>query len=370
MSNSAEGRRKQRDIILKLLPDKARTDFNELDLQEQHYYEERTKVNKLVEQAEQGIKSIIIPETDLALVPKRKEAEHAIEIYQEIINIKANLPEDKAVIAKSEQAITVLEVNIKRLQKEKTELEETIKQAKEELAKREKIANKYPDLSEIDLDNKLATGKKIVETIISTGTKQELRKVHEDSLKVNQVESTRFTKKIEDCRSEKVKIVSESELPVNNISFEDGFLTIDGFQFKENQVCESDAVLLLANILAKINTGPIIIIGDASILDSEKLEMLNKIAESNNKVMFVDEVLRNANDMAVVGYEELSKEEFGKKIAKVATKPKKEKKDEKKVGKTNPSVKTKSESDSIENLNPDVEESQKNDDDNEDKLLF
>jgi hypothetical protein len=72
-----------------------------------------------------------------------------------------------------------------------------------------------------------------------------------------------LTEKIETLRKEKAEIVSMADLPVANISFEDDYLVIDDFKFDETQVCESDAVLLLANILAKINPGPIQVIGDA-----------------------------------------------------------------------------------------------------------
>jgi len=46
MSRTTDGRRKQRDIVLKLLPEDLRDKFEDLDLQEQHYYAQRTAINR------------------------------------------------------------------------------------------------------------------------------------------------------------------------------------------------------------------------------------------------------------------------------------------------------------------------------------
>ena len=56
--------------------------------------------------------------------------------------------------------------------------------------------------------------------------------------------------------------------------------------------------------MAHINPAPVQLIGDASVLDSERLEELNSIAEDYGKIMFVDEVIRDANELTVVGYED------------------------------------------------------------------
>lgn len=299
-SNSADGRKKQRDVILRLLPDEDRAAFNDLDLQEQHHYSQRTEVNRLVDQAKSNISAIVIPKEDEALIPREKEAKDLIALYEDVkdrrkalvpINQmkedaekrKKKIEEDLAIVNKQiEDAITIL------------------------AADKEKLA-KYASITDEELESKISKGKEIITKITSLSTKTGLKKEWEDKLTANEKLSEDLTKKISSCRDGKADIVSGSDLPVENIDFEDGYLTIDGFQFKENQICESDAVLILANILARINPGPIQIIGDASVLDAEKLDMLNKIAEDNNKVMFVDEVRRDSSDMVVVGYEDLVK---------------------------------------------------------------
>jgi len=55
------------------------------------------------------------------------------------------------------------------------------------------------------------------------------------------------------------------------------------------------------------------LIGDASILDLNRLEELNKIAEAEGKIMFVDEVRRDIDQLQVVGYEDIKHTIEGKK---------------------------------------------------------
>jgi energy-coupling factor transporter ATP-binding protein EcfA2 len=316
-SNSAEGRRKQRDVILKLLSDTDRKAFNDLDLQEQHYYEQRTGINKLVEQAENSIHAIIINPEDEKLIPREKEAKDLITLYKSVQNARTLMPEKEKSVTDIDERKVKLEAEIKAKQAELEELKSKRVIAENAVGDLKKITTKYDKLSDEELATKLSTGETIITKITSLETKTTLKKEWQVKLDENKNKSEELTTKIGSCRDAKADIVSGSDLPVENIDFEDGYLTIDGFQFKENQICESDAVLILANILARINPGPIQIIGDASVLDAEKLDVLNKIAEDNNKVMFVDEVIRTSTEMVVVGYEDLRKEDLERNFEKL-----------------------------------------------------
>jgi len=318
MSNSAEGRRKQRDIILKLLTDEEREEFNELDLQEQHYYNQRTEINKEVEQADSSIKAIVIPKEDELLVPREKEAKDLIILYNNVVALRKQKADFIPTLTDLKKRKENLENEIENKKKELEELNKTIKEGENTQSETDKILVPYEKFTDEELKKKIETGNNIITRITSISTKNELKKEWTNKWEIQKVKSDELTKKINECRTKKTNIITSSDLPVENISFDDGFLTIDGFQFKENQVCESDAVLILANILAKINPGPIQVIGDASILDNEKLEKLNQIAEENNKIMFVDEVVRDANDIVVVGYEELNNKSLKKSLDKVA----------------------------------------------------
>jgi hypothetical protein len=90
---------------------------------------------------------------------------------------------------------------------------------------------------------------------------------------------------------------------------DEGYLTINGLRFDEKQTCESDTILLVAQLMCKMNDTPIQIIGDASLLDYNKLDKLYDIAEANGKIMFVDEIDRSLDKLVIVGYEKKHKDE-------------------------------------------------------------
>lgn len=316
MSRSADGRRKQRDIILKLLPDDQREAFEQADLQEQHYFTQRTEVGRSVESAKAYMDSCVISEDDKVLLGKREQAEKLLVEYRGYQNTRASM--DKAL------------PNIERLKLERQRLNERLEAIDNEI-------NDYKTFTDIEepkhiegitsdeIQVRIDKGERIIKSITEIEAKDSLLEQSKEKYEKLSKQQAILTEQIDAKRVIKSDIVGKADLPVESISFENDYLTINDFKFDETQVCESDAVLLLANILAKINPGPIQVIGDASILDANKLDELNRIAEENNKVMFVDEVVRDATDMVVVGYDQISTSKIPKKkplTKKAENKPK------------------------------------------------
>jgi len=297
MSRTADGRRKQRDIILKLLPDDHREQFEQADLQEQHYFTQRTEAGREYDAAKSYMDSCVISDDDKELMCKKVQAQDLLNKYT-------------AYQVKRED-VTKAKPSIDRLKEEKDRLQERIKDIDAELIQLADVVkgNEPPNIAKLDDSDialKIKKGKDIIQEIVTIEAKDSLLEQATEKHSKLKVKVDDLTEKIEKNRAVKADIVANADLPVDSISFENDYLTINDFKFDETQVCESDAVLLLANILAKINPGPVQVIGDASILDAKKLEELNRIAEAKDKVMFVDEVIRDATDMVVVGYDQIS----------------------------------------------------------------
>jgi len=319
MSKSVEGRRKQRDIILKLLPEKTREEFNQLDLQEQHYYNTRTQVNADYKTANANVMSVAVSDEDINLIEKESEAERLITKYRSVMEVLRQIRTIQDFTEGVPTEIKTLEIRLEEMKK-------NLQINTDQIAKLTESIKDVATLSPAEIEEKLLKGKSIIQKIADIKAKLNLQTGAKEKEMVLARQAEELTKDIESCRKRKADMISNSELPVNNISFDDGYLSIDGFQFDEAQVCESDAVLILANILAKINPGPIQVIGDASILDNDKLQRLNEIAEANNKIMFVDEVVRSSSEMVIVGYEDIAVDALNKSmelVSKVAKKPKK-----------------------------------------------
>ncbi|KKP51558.1 MAG: hypothetical protein UR43_C0019G0001, partial [candidate division TM6 bacterium GW2011_GWF2_33_332] len=168
-SNSAEGRRKQRDVILKLLTDTDRKAFNDLDLLETGYYNERTEVNKKVETAESTIKSIVLNKEDEALIPREKEARDLITLYRNIIDLrKSNKP--------IQEKINDLKLRKERLEFDLKYINEEIGKGEEAIKEGNKAVEKYNNLTDEDLALKLEKGNEIITKITSLSTKTDLKK--------------------------------------------------------------------------------------------------------------------------------------------------------------------------------------------------
>ena len=306
MSRSADGRRKQRDIILKLLPEVSRDKFEEADLQEQHYFTQRTEAGRDYDAAKSYMDSCVISDQDKELLTKKDQAKQLLSKYLAYQSGRDDIDRAKP--------------NIERLRTERQRLLDRVAEIDAELVQLDDLTKseepkEIAKLSDDMIAEKIKKGESILTEITKIEAKNSLLEQSiekHDKLKVRVDE---LTESIAVKRKIKSEIVSSADLPVDSISFENDYLTINDFKFDETQVCESDAVLLLANILAKINPGPIQVIGDASILDANKLDELNRIAEENNKVMFVDEVVRDATDMVVVGYDQISTSKIPKKKA-------------------------------------------------------
>ena len=311
MSRTADGRRKQRDIILKLLPDNQREKFEQADLQEQHYFTQRTEIGRDRDSAKSYMDSCVISDDDKILLGKKDQAKQLLSKYLAYQSGRDDIDRAKP--------------NIERLESERQRLLDRVSEIDAELIQLYDITKseepkEISKLSDEIIAEKIMKGESILTEITKIEAKDSLLEQSVEKYGKLQKQYDELSNNIEGRRGIKTDIVANANLPVDNISFENDYLTIDDFKFDETQVCESDAVLLLANILAKINPGPIQVIGDASILDATKLDELNRIAEENNKVMFVDEVVRDATDMVVVGYDQISTSKIPKK--KSTPKPK------------------------------------------------
>lgn len=348
-SRSAEGRRKQKQFILDLLPPESYLEYNELERNEEEAFNERRKVNKEVDETSKILNEFKLTDEEQAMFKQEDKARKLLEKYeQDLKNALPNedrldaLREKHEILKEKENSISdnltnTLSDNNRRLGNIDIEIErltktiESLKQEKEEISKdTNNLKKEYKEHIETIKDEQ----KNVLEEIekLSGGSEEDIGKLREsiehgkeflnkierlhdrmdrlvkyrgkyDEL-VEQAQELDHT--VKQLRKDKENIIESGEFPVESLSFDDeGYLIIDGFRFDEDQVCESDTILLVSEILCKTNKSVIQIIGDASVLDFEKLDKLNDIAEQNGKVMFVDEVDRDISNLVIVGYEDV-----------------------------------------------------------------
>lgn len=353
-SLTAEGRRKQTEIIQQFIPEELQKELAEIDTKINSkngtIYKLRTEAGKALDTAKGVLKSFeITPEEQKAidafdstvnavlwLENKKSELEKILnqqeskeELHKEKLRSIENLKQERVDKDREfEDGIKSCDDQIKELKEKIKQLEESKKkgqsQWEEYKAKNDaklaelqselkvggedsiQIGNVTKDLAEIN--EKLIAGKAFMDKGKLANSKKASLQEARESAKRAQKAYDKYDSEIEEARIRKTTIYSESKLPVDDIEVIDGetFLRIeDNFvPFTESDISYSTAGKIVAKILAKLNknTG-IILLGKSAEYDKKSLDELAKIAEEENCFMFCDYVMDDGAELEVVVHE-------------------------------------------------------------------
>jgi len=237
-SHEAKGRRKQRDIILELLPEEKRKSFMELDDEELVAYEARTIKAQEKKHYGAATKSTVLSEED---AKRLKEVDMVFKDVEEvkataitIQKISGEISTEKTFAGRIDQEIAEEEIKLKDLQARKKESDKALGIYQKNL---DKVLKGRTTAEILDAANKAAD---IYDEITELKSKKSIYETNESSFNIAVGEWGKLDKRIVVIRDKKSAIINDSDLPLESLSFEDGYLTIDGFKFDENQVCEID----------------------------------------------------------------------------------------------------------------------------------
>jgi hypothetical protein len=307
MSLTADGRRQQRKLLLNLLSDTERAKYEKSKNDELVYYNKRTEVGKQLESANETLKQVSITEEQKKLLISKNGVMTLLETLKKDLSNINSVEQNKLKITYLLNAISsinndidnnkeILGVDATKSLKSNTEnsisiLNESISKYSKSLSDKEEI------------DNRITKGEKLKNEIVKIEIQQEM---YDKALLNKETYSKEYddlNNKVESERNLQKEIIKKSNLPVNNISFDDDVVTIDGFSFKETQVCKSSAIKVVAGLMCKLNKAPILLMGNGDELDYNSLNELQKVAEENNKIMVFDTVVKHEQEITVVGYD-------------------------------------------------------------------
>ena len=98
-----------------------------------------------------------------------------------------------------------------------------------------------------------------------------------------------MTTELEALRSDRDLMVEAAELPIDGLSFnDDGELTYNGIAF--SQASQSEQLRISCAIGMSLNPGGVVLIRDGSLLDTEHLEMLEKIVTEKSGCVWIERV--------------------------------------------------------------------------------
>ncbi len=149
--------------------------------------------------------------------------------------------------------------------------------------KLEKLGNPcaLQDISE--LSAKITSAREINRHIILKEAKQAMQKSADDLKK----KADKLTKNIEKRNGDKQKAITEAKIPVDNISFGDGEILLDGKPYDQG----SDAEQLQASISIAMALNPelrVIRVRDGSLLDDDSMKTLEELAEKHDFQVWIE----------------------------------------------------------------------------------
>jgi hypothetical protein len=100
---------------------------------------------------------------------------------------------------------------------------------------------------------------------------------------------------------EKSKIMASSNLPKGLIIHDESEFTYNGFNFNENEISESEGWLLLAELTIPLYDCKYFRMGNASIYGKEALDALMAMAAENGKILALEKVVDDRDDIYVEG---------------------------------------------------------------------
>lgn len=344
-SETAEGRRRQINVVKSLLPIDVRNRIDEIDKNVVQLKEERTDLNREIKTysaicsaAEKGLNtndlqkyaeprdiSVLIEEQRLnaQLLEKAKKVritrEERIKQLEEIpILLSCAEKEYKEAMIdidkqrkKAErdyqETLNKLNENSRVIERSYKARLSDIESKKNDLETRKNNADKW--LSEYDKND---PGKEnIAEKILEAEEHNKMNAKIEDFLLKKKIKEDKVKEvdiledKINGLLSERETLISTSKLPITGLSFTDEGLELNGVPFIAGKVSDSQIMEVATKLIIASNpTVKVFRIARGESLGEKRLKTIIEIAKKNGFQGFIEEVKRGQEDLIIEEYSE------------------------------------------------------------------
>lgn len=299
---------KQRDAIMRLLG----LDFTEEDRHRKNLYDERTLVNRQVQEATAVLNSMPeypdAPAEEVSIAGTVAELEAAQTTNRQAKDLQAAAEQARGAVYDAQQeadtvqqTIADTEAEIARLQKRLSDLRQdhTAKLAAVHERQRaaeaaETAAAEAPTVDVAPIRQKLASAELVNSRVRSNAQKvAQRKKVSELSAKADEL-----TAAIRHLDRQKEQKIAAAKFPVEGLSFDDTGLRFRGAPFSQASEAEKRRVSF-AMACALNPQLKVALIRDASLLDDESLADVARLAEEHDMQVWL-EVVGTADATAVV----------------------------------------------------------------------
>lgn len=329
-SETAEGRRKQIEVVKSLLPEEVRTRIAEIDTTVAGLKTERTGVNRdlktyksISDAAGQGLTT-----QDLKTYAKQKDI---TELMKEQAENAQLIEKAKTVRSALEQRKKQLEEIPERLAEAKATYEKAIEEAKKAIERTEKLykeAIAQIESEKADYEARKANAEKWLANYEENNpekldTAEQLRKAEEHNKKAAKVadylskkkqaddkkaEAEKMDSEIAELSAEREKLISSAKLPISGLSFSDDGLVLNDVPFVAGKVSDSQIMEVAAKLIIASNpTVKVFRIARGESLGQKRLQAIFDLAKKEGFQGFIESVVRGQQDLIIEEYEEADK---------------------------------------------------------------
>ena len=355
-SETAEGRRKQIEVVKALLPDNVRKRIAEIDTEVAGLKTERTGVNRdlktyksISDAAGQGLTT-----EDLKTYAKPKDITELMREQQENAQLIEKAKTVRSALAQRTQQLAEIPARLKQAEEIKnTELSEAIKREAEAQKEYDRIvaeaqkmleaakeksktdakaaADKYGEsikqieAEKADFEKRKANAENWLAKYEENNpekldTAEQLRKAEEHNKKAAKVadyltkkkqaddkraEAEKMDSDIAKLSAERERLISSAKLPISGLSFTDDGLVLNDVPFIAGKVSDSQIMEVAAKLIIASNpTVKVFRIARGESLGEKRLQAIIDIAKKNGFQGFIEEVKRGQDDLIIEEYTE------------------------------------------------------------------
>lgn len=355
-SESAEGRRKQIEVVKALLPEDVKNRIDEIDREVAELKENRTFLNRELKSATivfDSLKNDFNPEivskystkkdisslmekqkTQILLIEKYKKVKEArdarikeideipslfknlkLQINNKLNNIYSIIDDaeeaykkaiqeaenrKKEILSRYKNEIEELKVfeieEKKKIEEKKVYAEQCKLNADEWLKKFEK--NKPDEMSVSDMIKDAEEHNRIVDEVVDFLNKKKVKENKERE--VSEVEKT-----LKSLQEERAALISGSKLPIEKLSFTNEGLILDNIPFQRGHVSDSQIMEVATKLIIASNPKvKVFRIARGESLGEKRLKSIIEIANKNGFQGFIEEVKRGQSELLIEEYTE------------------------------------------------------------------
>jgi len=259
-------------------------DFSALDAERARIYQEREASGRVLAQAKARLAAMPEPAAD---VPDKEVSVAALMAEKEAAdNVNFEHAAERAKLGKAVYETTGFIKLVEQRRRELKEAEDLYAASrKAENAAQETVAALAPDILVAPIIEKIKGAESI-----NWGVRARKTRAKEQN-DVNRMEGERLalTSAIEDIDAKKAKALSEAKWPIEGLGFSDEGVTYNGLPFSQ----AGASARLRTSVAIGCAQHPdlqVMLVRDASLLDQKSMEMLARLAEEKDEMLWIERV--------------------------------------------------------------------------------